>query len=336
MHIPEKIMRRSLHLILLLPVIALVTAFAWHAMSPGRSVTEGRADLRTNGIWLQHGWIGDDEWFLRNRRDRSKFRNDARIGELAHLLAGQGVRDVFPHLCPCMPTGRISPADFLQTKRFLDGFSGFRVLPWIGGALGKHCFPESPEWRQTFVTSVVELLDAHPRLAGIHLNIEPMPDGSKEFLMLLDELRRALPRGKIISVAAFPPPTVFHPYPEVHWGKTYYGEVARRSDQMVPMLYNTSIRSGRLYRHQMRVWAVQALDWSGRTEVLFGVPAYDDPGVGYHDADTENLENALSGIHAGLETYRALPENYAGVSIYSEWEMDKGEWAFFRREFGSQ
>ncbi len=326
-------MRKPLHPILLLTAIAAVAALAWHAWSPGRSVPDGRHDLRTNGIWLQHGWIGDDGWFLRNGRDPSRFRNGAKIRELALLLGEHGVRDVFLHLCPCTLDGRIAPADSIQTERFLDGFTAFRVLPWIGGVLGRHCFPESPEWRKTFVTSAVELLDAHPRLAGIHLNIEPMPDGTGEFLLLLDELRRALPRGKIVSVAAFPPPTIFHPYREVHWDRHYYQEVARRSDQIVPMMYNSSIRSARLYRLLMRVWAVQALDWSGRTEVLLGVPAYDEPGVAYHDADTENLDNALSGIHAGLETYRVLPDNYAGVAIYSEWEMDTGEWATFRREF---
>jgi len=78
------------------------------------------------------------------------------------------------------------------------------------------------------------------------------------------------------------------------------------------------------------------LDWSGSTQVLFGVPAYDDSGAGYHIAETESLRNALSGIHAGLESYRVLPKNYAGVAIYCEWEMDRSEWASFRSEFGSR
>jgi hypothetical protein len=322
--------------ILLLLVISAIASLAYHAWSPGSSVTDGRHDLRTNGIWLQHGWIGDDAWFERNRRDRSRFRNDAGIRDLALLLAAHGIRDVFPHLCPCTPDGRIAQADSVQTERFLDGFSGFRVLPWIGGVLGTHCFPESPEWRETFVSSVVALLRDHPRLAGIHLNIEPMPDGSEAYLLLLDELRQAMPSGKIISVAAFPPPTIFQPCPEVHWDEPYYGQVARRSGQIVPMMYDTSIRSARYYRHIMRVWSMQALDWSGSTPVLLGIPAYDGAGAGYHEAETENLGNALSGIHAALETSPVLPENYAGVAIYCEWEMDSSEWACFRTEFGKK
>jgi hypothetical protein len=333
MHLPEDIMRRPRRTILLLCVIPAIAILAFHAWTPLRTVTDGRHDLRTNGIWLQHGWLGDDSWFDRNGRDRSRFRDGRRIRELALLLAAQGVKDVFPHLCPCSPDGRIAPVDPVQTERFLDRFSGFRVLPWIGGVLEEHCFPESTEWRATFVSSVVELLRAHPRLAGIHLNIEPMPDGSEAFLLLLDELRRAIPDGKVISVAAFPPPTLFQPFREVHWDELYYGEVARRSDQLVPMMYNTAIRSGRFYRHLMHAWSVKVLDWSGRTQVLLGVPAFDDPGAGYHDPETENLKNALSGIHAGLDSYRKLPANYAGVAVYCEWEMDDREWADFRMLF---
>ena len=327
-------MRRYLRPILLLTAVAAIAAAAWHRWSPGTTVTDGRHDLRTNGILLQHGWIGDDAWFERNKRDRSRFRNDARIRDLALLLARHGVRDLFPHLCPCSPDGEIPPADSLQTERFLDRFSGFRVLPWIGGVLGKHCFPESPEWRETFVSSVVELLRDHPRLAGIHLNIEPMPDGSEAYLLLLDELRQAIPSGKIVSVAAFPPPMITRPFPAVHWDQQYYGEVARRSDQIVPMMYDTSIRSVKYYRHIMRVWSLQVLDWSGNTPVLLGVPSYDDAGTGYHLAETENIGNALAGIHAALETYPVLPQNYAGVAIYCEWEMDRNEWVTFGREFG--
>lgn len=328
-------MQRRLGPVLLL-AIAIAAVLAWHAWSPERSVIDGRHDLRTNGIWLQHGWLGDDGWFLRNRRDRSRFRNVERIRELSVLLAGHGVRDVFVHLCPCTPDGRIAPADSLQTERFLDGFTGFRVLPWVGGVLGKHCFPESPEWRASFVSSVAELLEAHPRLAGIHLNIEPMPDGSEACLLLLDELRRAVSPGKIISVAASPPPMVFQPFSDVHWDEPYYREVARRSDQIVPMMYDTPVRSARLYRHIMRVWSMQVLDWSGSTPVLLGIPAYEDAGTGYHEAETENLGNAIAGIHAALETSPVLPENYAGVAIYCEWEMDVSEWATFRRVFGKQ
>jgi hypothetical protein len=58
-----------------------------------------------------------------------------------------------------------------QTGRFLDAFADFRVMPWIGGALGEQAFPISPEWRANFAARAAALLIAHPRLAGVHAGL---------------------------------------------------------------------------------------------------------------------------------------------------------------------
>lgn len=303
---------------------------AYGLWSPGERVLDGRHDRRTNGIWLQHGWLGDDAWFRSTGKDRSRFRDEARIRELAGLLGGHGIRYLYPHLCPCSGEGLIAPADDVQAERFLDGFVGFQVLPWVGGVLEGHCWPESPAWRSNFVASVCSLLRSHPRLAGVHVNIEPMPSGNRDYLALLDELRRAMPEGKLLSVAAYPPPTWLHPFPDVHWDEAYFREVARRADQLVPMMYDTAVRYPKVYRGLMAVWTSQVLRWSGTTQVLLGVPAYDDAGTGYHDPRVENLANGIRGIHGGL---RGLPVNYGGIALYCEWEMDWQEWDYLRCEF---
>ena len=210
-----------------LALAALLLA-AYSLWSPGRDVTDGRHDRRHNGLWLQHGWLGDDGWFERNhKRERLPlFREPARIAELAGRLKAHGITEVFPHMAPAQPDWGLPPADATQTERFLDGMDGIRVLPWVGGVLNDHCFPQVPRWRAGFIRSIQALLQAHPRLDGIHLNIEPWPSGHPELLTLLDELRAALPPGKRLSVAAYPPPTRWHPAPEVHWERAYFQEVA--------------------------------------------------------------------------------------------------------------
>jgi hypothetical protein len=180
---------------------------------------------------------------------------------------------------------------------------------------------------------VIDLLQSHPRLAGVQINIEPMPTGNGDFLILLDELRQAMPAGKIISVAAYPPPTRWHPFPDVHWDENYFRQVARRADQLAPMMYDTAIKWPKVYQHLMSSWTSDVLDWAGDSAVLLGIPVYDDAGVGYHFPKVENLQNALSGIHAGLSKYKSLPKNYAGVAIYCEWEMDQQEWNYFKKNF---
>jgi hypothetical protein len=307
---------------------------AYSLWTPGLRVRDGRHDPGTNGIWLQHGWLGDDAWFERNQRDRSRFRDNARIRELADLLTRHRVKHVFPHLCPCDAGGRIPAVDAVQTERFLDGLDGVAVIPWIGGVLDLHCQIDAPEWRAAFVTSSVALLSAHPRLAGVQLNIEPLPDGHAGYLLLLEELRRALPTDKILSVAAYPPPTRWHPHPDVHWSESYFRAVAKRTDLLAVMLYDTSIRVPKIYEHVMAAWTREALDWSGGTPVLLGVPTYDDAGTGYHDPRVENLGHALAGIHAGLSSSAPVPAHCRGVSLYCEWETDAAEWTLFDAEYG--
>ena len=239
------------------------------------TIRDGRHDRGSNGIWLQHGWLGDDAWFDRYGKDRALFRSDERVASLATLLSDHGIKYVFPHLCPCDVDGGIAAVDGTQTERFLDHFHRFEVVPWVGSVLGEHAFPESSRWRNNFVASVADLLRAHPRLAGVQVNIEPMPSGTLGFLDLLDELRAAMPREKVLSVAAYPPPTILHPFPAVHWDEGYLREVAKRVDQIVPMMYDTALSSSKLYRNLMAAWTTEILAWSEGSQVLLGVPAYD-------------------------------------------------------------
>jgi len=322
--------------LVLLVVVLGVMAITYLIWSPGERVQDGRHDLRTNGIWLQHGWLGHDEWFDEHGRDQTLFRDSARIEALYDQLTQHGIKYVFPHLCPCDFNGAIAEVDPVQTEFFLDHFSDKQVIPWVGGVKNEHCISESKEWRASFVLSCAELLKRHPRLAGVQVNIEPMPTGDAHFLELLDELREGMPSGKIISVAAYPPPTLFHRFPEVHWDEEYFREVAKRVDQVVPMMYDTAITFPKFYQNLMKDWTSEVLEWSGDTQVLLGVPAYDDAGVGYHSPEVENISNALLGIHASLSNEDQLPKNYAGVCLYSDWEMDESEWSEFEKEFGKE
>jgi len=65
----------------------------------------------------------------------------------------------------------------------------------------------------------------------VHINLEPLRSGNPDFLGLLHQLRNELPQGKILSMAAFPPPALWHRFPGVHWDRRYFPEVARRADQ---------------------------------------------------------------------------------------------------------
>jgi hypothetical protein len=306
---------------------------AYGLWSPGLDIRDGRHDRGRNGIWLSHGWLGADEWFVRNSKTNefTRYRDATLVQELAAKLRRHHITDVFPHLCPAEPDGRLPAVDEAQTERFLDALEGFRVMPWVGGPNGGNVRLLDAKWRAAFANQVDSLLKRHPRLTGIHLNVEPLRDGDANFLLLLEELRAVIPPGKLISVAAYPPPTRWHPYPDLHWGEKYLGEVARRCDQVVVMMYDAGQRIPKTYQRLMADWTRDVLAWSSKS-VLLGVPTYDDAGVGYHRPHVKNLTNALLGVHRGLAS-RPLPENYQGVALYCDWETTEAEWGYFREHF---
>jgi hypothetical protein len=322
-------------LTVLLGFLVVAGLLAWMYWPAGLDLRDGRHDRGENAIWMQHGWLGHLDWFERNQRmdQLEKFRDPEQVRGLAERLRRYRIRDIYPHLCPAKESGSIPPVDPEATEKFLDRFEGFRVMPWVGGVLGKNAHPHREAWRKAFADSIRELLAVHPRLAGVHINIEPCPSGHPGFLLLLDQVRKALPEGKILSVAAYPPPTLLHSYPEVHWDESYFREVAKRADQLAVMMYDTSLTFPNLYRRLMAAWTREVIEWSQKAEVLLGVPVYDDAGVGYHHPEVENLEYALMGIHRGLSTFEKLPDNYRGVAIYCEWEMDESEWTRFEERF---
>jgi len=312
----------------------IVVGAAYLFWSPGLDVRDGRDDRNHNGIWISHGWFAADSWFTRNQNTNqiALYRDRSRIRNLAGMLRSHHITDIFAHLCPADERGRLPGTDPQQIETFLDEFAGFRVMPWVGGPSGNQVRISDKTWRANFTKSVLELLIAHPRLAGVQINIEPVKSGDTNFLILLDELRIGLPKGKLISVAAYPPPTWFQPSEDVHWGQNYFSQVSRRSNQMVVMMYDTALQKPRLYQYLMAGWTEEVLAWSGDTPVLLGVPTYDDAGMDYHNPQVENLENALLGIHRGLAR-KSSSANYQGVAIYCEWETDTNEWQYLERHF---
>jgi hypothetical protein len=315
-------------------VILAIPLLAYAIWKPGVEISDGRHDRGSNGIWLAHGWLGADEWFVKNNKTNEfiKYRSATNIQMLAEKLRRHHISDIFPHLCPAEPTGELPPIDSTQAERFLDAFEGLRVLPWIGGPNGASVRTHDARWRERFVANVRALMAEHPRFAGVHLNVEPIAVGDKDFLLLLDQIHSALPPGKLLSVAAYPPPTRWHPFPDVHWEESYFRAVARRCDHIAVMMYDAGQRIPKTYQQLMAKWTVEVLDWSEGKPALLGVPTYDDAGVDYHDPKVENLQNALAGVHSALLS-RPIPKNYQGVAIYCDWETSDVEWRYFREYF---
>ena len=319
--------KSALRIIAALAIIAIMIVLGYGLWFPGSDAP--LPEFPNNAIWLGHGWLGDDGWFERNSRSKDDFRDIKKITALLKKLSANNISTVYPHLCPAQMDGKIAPYDSVQIERFLDLAAAYKieVIPWLGGVFEESARPGDRNWRKNFVDSVEELLEKHPRLAGVQINIEPMPDGNTDFLALLEELQVVV-QGKILSVAAYPPPTRWHPFPDVHWGDDYMRQVSERCSQLAVMMYDTAIPLEKFYIKLMRDWTKQLVQITRENgcELLLGVPAYEDSGVSYHKPEVENLRSALQGISDS--PWRS---GVNGIAIYCEWEMDDAKWRIWRR-----
>ena len=318
----KKLGKSAFRIVAALAVILGIPAIAYLLWQPGSN--EPLPEYANNAIWLGHGWMGDDGWFERNNRNKNDFRSVEKISALFKKLTDNKISTVYPHLCPAELNGKIAPYDSRQVERFLDLAEQYniKVIPWIGGVFEKSARPADGKWRKNFVASVDELLKKHPRLAGVQVNIEPMPSGNTDFLMLLKELH-TVTQSKILSVAAYPPPTKWHQFPDVHWELTYIRQIAQNCNQLAVMMYDTAIPLEKFYIKLMTDWTNQltATVRSRGCELLLGIPAYEDANVGYHHPQVENINSALQGISA---SFRKNESN--GIAIYCEWEINADKW----------
>ena len=323
----KKILKSMLRILLAVAIFCGIVLLIYVLWQPGSNKVLPK--FENNAIWLGHGWFGDDLWFKRNKRNFEDFRNAEKIEKLLKKLADNDIKTVYPHLCPAQFNGRIAAYNDEQIELFLNIADKYKikVIPWIGGVLNESARPDDVKWHKNFIASTVELLQKHTRLAGVQINIEPMPNGNKDFLVLLDELKKSL-NEKILSIAAYPPPTVWHRFPSVHWDLKYLAEVGKRADQMAVMMYDTAIPYRKFYINLYKLWISdlsKALN-EINTEILLGVPAYEDAGVGYHHPNVENISAALSAISAS-----SFQKNISGVAIYCEWEMTDSKWQIWQK-----
>lgn len=323
----------------LILLLALMSPFvlAYAVWSPGRSVRDGAHDRGENGIWLQHSWLADDAWCEENDRVERcrRLRDPEEIESQFAQLQSAGIRYLFPHLAPTSGSGSLPGVDRAQLVRVLDAAErhDLLVIPWIGGVWQRHVFPEDPAWRRRFVADVVSLLALDARIAGVQINVEPLTNGDEDFVELLGELRGSMPDDRILGLAAYPPAPFARSDDDVFWTLDYLRELSEPVDQISMMLYDTGYPLRKFYVAAVAGWTRDVLRADLAADILLGVPAYDDHGVPWHDPRVENVRSGLRGIHAGLRDFGDLPENYRGIAIYSEWEMEPDEWSAIERRF---
>ncbi|MFD3536079.1 hypothetical protein [Streptomyces sp. NPDC058664] len=320
----------ALGLALVLVVPPLFSALALRVSYTG----DLREDARTRGkdaIWLGHAWVDGR-------------KKDADLAAFAERIKGTGIRDLYVHAGPLEHDGTLPAARYPRAKWFIDAvhrtMPGIRVQAWLGDVLategpdGLHL--EKAGSRAAVVTSARQILDTG--FDGVHFDLEPLLSDDAHYLSLLDDLGKLTRARKApLSVAAHQ----IDPLPGLHsvngvvsgsekwWSQEFFGEVARRVDQIAVMSYDTWMPLEGLYGGYVAQQTSLALEVTPEsTDLLMGLPFFHEDDLGHHE-NAETVEAAVRGTRLGLGRTDPDRERF-GVALYVDFAAEEGDWAAYR------
>ncbi|MEU0049649.1 hypothetical protein [Streptomyces sp. NPDC006309] len=317
--------------LLLLPVLTAETALRLNYTGDPAPGTRTR---HHDALWLGHAWV-----------DGRKSGKD--VTALAARLRGSGIRDLYVHSGPLEHDGTLPPSAY-RKARWLTGalhrqLPGVRVQAWLGDTLASESPDglrlERPATRAAIAASTRRILDAG--FEGAHFDLEPLHSGDRDYLCLLDDLR-ALTRSRhaLLSVAAhqIDPLPAFHSFwgtttghPK-WWSQSYFGQVARRVDQIAVMSYDTMQPLASLYGGYVAEQTALALEVTPRTtDLLMGLPFFHENRFG-HRARAETVPAAVRGVRLGLSRTDAGRARF-GVALYVDFAATEADWRAYQEDW---
>ncbi|MET9890794.1 hypothetical protein ABZZ47_11350 [Streptomyces sp. NPDC006465] len=318
----------GLVLVLLLPTLAAGIALRVNYAGDPAPGTQTR---NRDALWLGHAWVDGR-------------KGEADIDALAERLRGSGIRDLYVHAGPLEHDGSLPATAYPSAGRLVQAvhrrLDGVRVQAWLGDKLAS----EGPDGlrleragtRDAVVRSAGQVLDAG--FDGVHFDLEPLHSGDVHYLSLLDDLH-GLTRARHVplSVASHQ----IDPLPALHsaagtltghpkwWSQSYFGQVARRVDQIAVMSYDTGMPLQSLYGGYVAQQTSLALEVTPEsTDLLMGLPFFHDHGVGHH-AYAETVEAAVRGTRLGLSRTDRARERF-GVALYVDFAATETDWTAYR------
>lgn len=318
----------ALVLVLLVPLLTAETAL-WINFTGDPA--DGTRTRDRDALWLGHAWVDGR-------------KKDADVTALARRLDGTGIRDLYVHSGPLEHDGTLPKSAYPRARWFIDAvhreLPGVRVQAWLGDILA----PEHPEAlhleragsRAAILRSTREILDTG--YGGVHFDLEPLHSGDGNYLKLLDALHEeTASRDVPLSVAAhqIDPLPAFHSFwgtltghPK-WWSQEYFGQVARRVDQIAVMSYDTIQPLEGTYGGYVAQQTALALEVTPRsTDLLMGLPFFKENRFG-HWAHAETVPAAVRGVRLGLSRTDADRARF-GVALYVDFAATEADWKAYR------
>ncbi|MFD5661598.1 glycoside hydrolase family 18 protein [Streptomyces hirsutus] len=320
--------------VVLVVLVPLLTAGTVLRVNFTGDPADGTYTRGRDALWLGHAWVDGR-------------KKDADVTALARQLDGTGIRDLYVHSGPLEHDGSLPKSAYPQARWLIDSvhreIPGVRVQAWLGDILA----PEHPEAlhleraesRAAILRSTREILDTG--YDGVHFDLEPLHSGDGDYLTLLDALHEETgSRGVPLSVAAhqIDPLPGFHSFWGVvtghpkWWSQEFFGQVARRVDQIAVMSYDTMQPLEGTYGGYVAQQTALALEVTPPgTDLLMGLPFFKENRFG-HWAHAETVPAAVRGVRLGLSRADADRPDF-GVALYVDFAATEEDWAAYREDW---
>ncbi|MGW4952614.1 hypothetical protein [Streptomyces parvulus] len=315
-------------LVLLVPLLTALTALRVNYTG---DPADGTYTRNRDAIWLGHAWVD-------GRKD------DADLAAFALRVRTTGIRDLYVHTGPMEHDGTLPKSLYPKARWLIDtvhrDLPGVRVQAFLGDVLAT----EGPDGmrladagtRAAVVGSARQVLDAG--YDGVHLDLEPLHSGDRDYLSLLDDVREVTrARDAQLSVAAHQ----IDPLPALHsvfgfftehpkwWSQEYFGQVARRVDQIAVMSYDTAQPLEGTYGGYVVQQTSLALEVTPpTTHLLMGLPFYHESNFD-HWGHAETVAAAVRGVRLGLSRTDA-DRRLFGVAPYIDFAATDTNWEEYR------
>ncbi|MDQ1016498.1 hypothetical protein QFZ43_003047 [Streptomyces afghaniensis] len=318
-------------LVVLVPVLSVLAALRITYMGDPADGTHTR---NRDALWLGHAWVDGR-------------KKDADVTALAHRLKSTGIRDLYVHSGPLEHDGTLPKSVYPKARWFIDAvhrkLPGVRVQAFLGDVLATESPDgmrlEDKDTRATVLRSARQILDTGYK--GIHLDLEPLHSGDRNYLTLLDALHHETrSRGVPLSVAAHQ----IDPLPALHsvfgtftghpkwWSQEFFGQVARRVDQIAVMSYDTMQPLESTYGGYVAQQTSLALEVTPpSTDLLMGLPFYHENRFG-HWNHAETVPAAVRGVRLGLSRTDADRARF-GVALYIDFAATEADWRAYEEDW---
>ncbi|MFC9465059.1 glycoside hydrolase family 18 protein [Streptomyces coelicoflavus] len=323
--------RRTALAVLLVLLLPLLTAEAALRINYMGDPADGTHTRNRDAMWLGHAWVDGR-------------KKDADLTALARSLKTTGIRDLYVHTGPMEHDGTLPESLYPRARWLIDAvhreLPGVRVQAFLGDVLATEgpdgMRLEKAATRAAVVDSARQVLDVG--YDGVHLDLEPLHSGDRNYLSLLDDIRAVTrARDAQLSVAAHQ----IDPLPALHsvfglftkhpkwWSQEFFGQVARRVDQIAVMSYDTAQPLEGTYGGYVAQQTSLALEVTPpTTHLLMGLPFYYESNFD-HWGHAETVAAAVRGVRLGLSRTDADRELF-GVAPYIDFAATDTNWKEYR------